>query len=696
MVRIAIACALLVGCGDELAATELPSCGQLRDGHWDSRFIIPGASGLSPNVVAIQRMPDGAIIAAGQFDGMSGIRARNIARWDGTRWSALGSGLPGRVASVAVDDRGELWAVGEVFGIGKPIDGPGGKGAGSYLARWTGTQWTFVVQNAFNIYGVTAVDGGIAIFGSFFQQSNLPGSGVPASGIAILRDGEWSSTGLASGDIRAAYRNGSGVCASGVIQQTFEVSVHAVSCWNGSTWSLLGDALPNVNALVRAKDGRWYAGGFLTLPEDQSERYGIARLEDDGRWHSLDGGVYPRDGVGAVEPAEVTSISVDDDGLVIGGRFDWVGAPRMRAYNLARWSPTTGWSAMTAPTDLFGRLSVVLSAGERTYVGGAFARIGVQPGAAIAAVDGGDAHSIPEAALTSTRLGAISDMVALPDGILVAGRFKDPEDLGVPEAELYSLLRFDGDWERAIEGVPIDTSMATVALPGGYAVRAGTQLYRRFDDQQWQLVTDRPVTGPLVADGDGRLFFIVDTQPSATIVQTTRDDTSFYAVVPGRVVTMAIHAGELVVVTSNELLGGQMVYRRHDDEWQLIGSWSDFTNSLVSSPALGLVAATQSNTRVWNGAAWRTISNAATYDMAACADGVVAAIDEGDGSRLAFLDDPDGEWTYFGEPRNAQWWQIIPTERGIYVSASVVGESGASVDSPLSFARWTTLDDTGW
>lgn len=51
---------------------------------------------------------------------------------------------------------------------------------------------------------------------------------------------------------------------------------------------------------------------------------------------------------------------------------------------------------MTAPTDLFGRLSVVLAAGEQTYVGGAFARIGVQPGAAIATVDAGDVHSLPE------------------------------------------------------------------------------------------------------------------------------------------------------------------------------------------------------------------------------------------------------------------------------------------------------------
>jgi hypothetical protein len=695
MFRVALACALFAGCGDELASTELPACGQFRDGHWDTRLVSPGVAGLSSSVAAIKRMPDGSLIAAGHFSAMSGVAARNIARWDGSAWTPLANGLPGQVTSIAIDDQGRLWAVGDSFNVRKPIGEPESS-PGSYLARWSGAEWTYVVQSAFTIYGVTAVDGGVAVFGNFFAQPDLP-----ANTVAIWRDGVWSSTGLvAGGSITVGVRDRTGLCVSGNLQTNVKEFLFGVICWDGTRWQQLGEnTISSVSTLARDDDGRWYAGGFVQLFEDGNDRYGIARLDDDGMWRSLDGGVFPKDAVaggGALFQPEVTSISVDGDDIVIAGRFEWVGIPKQRAYHLARWNPTTGWSSMTPPSDLFGRLSTVLSADGHTYVGGAFQRIGLQPGAGIATVDGGTVHSLPATTLAATRVGAISDMIALPDGLLLAGQFKDVNDLGNPDAPKQSLLRFDGEWGRPIEGVPVNNSMTAVALDDGYAVRAGDKLYRRYDQRQWHLVTNESVQGPMVADGNGKLFFVVPTVPQSTIVQTTRDDTSFYAFVPGTVVAMAIYDGELVVVTTNDVLGGQSVYRRRDDEWELIGAWSDFTYSLVTSPTLGLVAGTSNGTRVWNGREWRTVSRAVVYDMAACSDGVVAAIDEGDGTRLSFLDDPDEEWTYFGEPRGGQWWQITPTARGIYIGSAFANEGGVGIDSPLGLARWTTLDDAGW
>ena len=697
MLRLAIACLLLAACGEELSTTELPACGHLREGHWDQRLVTPGASGTSPTVQAIQRMPDGSVIAGGWFDAMSGVGARNVARWDGTRWTALDDGLPGQVIALAVDDRGQLWAVGNNF-VGPLIDGPGGRGGGSFLARWNGAQWTFVVQNVFEILGVTPVDGGVAVYGTFFSQPDLP-----ASGLAIWRDGVWSTAGLLTGSsqVRAALRNGTGLCAGGDIQ-TPTGFISGVACWNGATWTQLGLAMSSsqaIKTMARGKDGRWYIGGGFSLFDGANSRYGIARLEDDGEWRALDGGVFPQEAVtggGNAWQPEVKSISFDGDDLVIAGHFEWVGVPKMRAYHLARWSPTSGWHAMTPPSDLFGQLSAVLADGDHTYVGGPFSRIGLQPGAGIATVDAGNVRAIPEATVAASRFGSINDMIAVPDGLVMAGRFKQNVDIGMPTAPLDSLLHFDGEW-KAIEGVPTDFSMSAVSLGGeGYAVRSGDMLYRRLSGERWEVITDRPSTGPLVADGSGTLFFVLPTEPSATIVKTSPDDTSFYAYVPGSVIAMAIHDGELVVVTSNQTLGGQTVYRHHDDEWQLIGAWADFTTSLVSSPALGLVAATQGGTRIWNGSEWRMVSTAAVYDMAACSDGVVAAIDEGDGSRLAFLDDLDGDWTYYGEPRRAQWWQITPTQGGIYTGTAFAGKGGVSADSPLGLSRWTTLDDSSW
>ncbi len=695
MWRRLIACAILAGCGDELAPTELVACGHLEDGHWDTRLVTPGAAGLSPSVEAIARMPDGSVIAAGRFSGMSGIAVQNIARWDGTRWSPLAEGLPGQVRSITVDDAGQLWAVGDMFGI-DPFEGPGN--TASYLARWSGEQWSYVVREVYTINGVTPVDGGIAVYGNFFGSLELP-----AATVAILRDGEWKSTGLLSGGtVVTALRDGAGLCASGNLQ-TDNQFLFGVHCWDGSTWTQLGDTpLDGVSALARGADGRWYGGGFVHLFEDGTDRYGIARLDDDGAWRSLDGGVIASEpGVfGAFQP-EVTSISVDGDDLVIAGRFGWVGEPKRRAYHLARWSPEHGWSAMTPPSDLFGRISTVLTDGEHTYVGGHFQRIGLQPGAGIASVNGGTVHSIPATTLAVTRLGAISDMITLPDGLLLVGRFKDVRDAsdasgGDVSQATHGLVQFDGEWGRPIEGVPVGGSMTAVALDGGYAVRAGDQLYRRYAQSRWHRVTSEPVEGPLVADGNGTMFFVVPTVPQSTIVRATRDDTSFYAVVPGSVVAMAIYDGALVVATTNEALGGQSLYRRRDDEWELIGAWADYTYSLVTSPALGLVAGTSGGTRVWNGREWRTVSRATVYDMAACSDGVVAAIDEGGGTRLAFMGDSNGAWTYYGEPRGGQWWQIAPTARGIYIGSAYGDTSGVSIDSPLGFARWTTHDDAGW
>jgi hypothetical protein len=595
---------------------------------------------------------------------------------------------------MTVDDEGRLWVVGaELF---KPIDlapdqigGP--VGSGSYLVRWDDTEWTTLAEDVFSIESVTAIDGGVAVFGSFFSPPGLPGNGV-----AIWRDGVWSSLGVQNAQMIAGTRTTNGFCAVGNLQ-TVQAFIEGVACWNGSSWSQLGNPIFGARTIAQGKDGSWYLAGFMTLVDGGNERHGIARL-DAGEWRALDGGVHAREvvkGGGNAFTPEVRSISVDGDGIVVAGHFEWVGVPKKRAFNLARWSPSSGWSAMTPATDLFGALSTVLATSERTYVGGNFVRIGLGAGAGIATVDGGMAHALPESTLASTRLGPINDMIALPEGIVVAGRFKESVDFGDPNSQRHSLLRFDGEW-TAIEGVPVDSSMIAVALDDdGYAVRAGRELYRRFAGERWQLVTAEPVIGPLVADGNGTLFFVVDTVPQSTIVQSTRDDTSFYATVPGNVVAMAIHDGALVVVTTNNL-GGQTVYRRNGDDWELIGGWADYTNSLVSSPALGLVAATQGGTRVWNEGAWRTISTATNFDMAACSDGVVAAIDEGQGSRLAFIDDPDGEWTYFGEPRGAHWWQIVPTDRGIYVGASFADGDFLSQDSPMGFGRWTTLDDNGW
>jgi hypothetical protein len=87
---------------------------------------------LDRTALAAER--DGSVYAGGRFTTAGVVRAENVARWDGSSWSRLGSGIGGgdapSVTSLAVDGYWNLY-VGGVFTTA------GTKGS-SYFAMWHG------------------------------------------------------------------------------------------------------------------------------------------------------------------------------------------------------------------------------------------------------------------------------------------------------------------------------------------------------------------------------------------------------------------------------------------------------------------------------------------------------------------------------------------------------------------------------
>ncbi len=73
---------------------------------------------------------DGALIAGGQFTTAGGVGASRIAQWDGTSWSALGSGIDSDVRALAVYD--------DALIAGGQFTTAGGVAVGN-IARWDGT-----------------------------------------------------------------------------------------------------------------------------------------------------------------------------------------------------------------------------------------------------------------------------------------------------------------------------------------------------------------------------------------------------------------------------------------------------------------------------------------------------------------------------------------------------------------------------
>jgi hypothetical protein len=97
---------------------------------WSPGIGVPGINGI---VNALVVMPNGDLVAGGQFSSAGGVAANGIARWNGASWSPLGAGVSGAVNALTVRPNGDLIAGGDFISAG-------GSPA-FFIARWNGTAW---------------------------------------------------------------------------------------------------------------------------------------------------------------------------------------------------------------------------------------------------------------------------------------------------------------------------------------------------------------------------------------------------------------------------------------------------------------------------------------------------------------------------------------------------------------------------
>ncbi|RPJ26484.1 MAG: hypothetical protein EHM35_14855 [Planctomycetaceae bacterium] len=107
----------------------VPSPVVASDSKWISMAGLPGANG---SVRAAVVDSAGTLYIGGDFTIVGNTLANYVARWDGTNWSALGSGMNTNVAALAI--------LGNDLYAGGWFTNAGGVAA-NYIARWDGTNW---------------------------------------------------------------------------------------------------------------------------------------------------------------------------------------------------------------------------------------------------------------------------------------------------------------------------------------------------------------------------------------------------------------------------------------------------------------------------------------------------------------------------------------------------------------------------
>ena len=179
------------------------------DANWVSMGGIPGANG-QVNAVAVDG--SGNLYIGGSFTQVGATFANNIAQWNGSTWSALGSGVNDYVSALAVS--GSTLYAGGNFSIA------GGSQA-NCIAQWNGSTWS-------------ALGSGVSGGGRGGPTVNA----LTVSGTTLYAGGDFTMAG--------------GSVATNIAQ------------WNGSCWSALGLGMnEEVSALAMA-GGTLYAGGSFT------------------------------------------------------------------------------------------------------------------------------------------------------------------------------------------------------------------------------------------------------------------------------------------------------------------------------------------------------------------------------------------------------------------------------------------------
>lgn len=246
--------------------------------HKQDQAWSPLATGLNGAVNDMVIGSDGTLYVVGIFTDAGGdANADYIAQWNGAAFSAVGIPVAGASAitsvdAVEIDLLGNVWVGGDFLNFANVANA-------DYIAYWDGTTWTAagtgadgtVESLAVNLDNVVFASGGFANIG-----------GVAAAGIAQWDGSAWIALGTGLNN----QGNGMAVAADntlyvvGAFTTAGGITANRVAFWNGTAWGTLGSGLDATALEIDiAPDGIIYVSGNFT------EAGGITLADSVAKWN---------------------------------------------------------------------------------------------------------------------------------------------------------------------------------------------------------------------------------------------------------------------------------------------------------------------------------------------------------------------------------------------------------------------------
>lgn len=338
--------------GDLIVAGQFTSAGGTpvqNIARWDGQQWHALGSGLTksfdPEVHALRVGPAGDLFVAGEFDTAGGAPAANVAVWNGTSWSPLGSGLPGPLNGIIWDlewYQSDLWACGN-------FDMLAGGTAHEKVAVWDGATWSAGgvfpdSSTATTVFDLEVVGADLWAGGDFTTAS-----GVSVQRVARFDGAQWTNTGgvssvgsptavLAVHDLNGhVYVGGELALAGFHFPSPQSVATESVAAYDGTRWEAVGLGLGFDHEVF---DSTLWNGQLVCVGN-----FVAAGAHDAPDIVMLQGGDWVH--LGTVN-GTARSVTVWGQDLVIAGSFTSVSG--VATSNAARFDGST-WHALSGAHD---------------------------------------------------------------------------------------------------------------------------------------------------------------------------------------------------------------------------------------------------------------------------------------------------------------------------------------------------------
>jgi len=295
----------------------------------------------------------GKLYIGGDFISVDGVAANSIAQWDGATWQALGRGVgeedwegkftpEAEVYALALDGT-TLYAGGEFLFAGEATV--------NSIAQWDGTAWSALGS------GVTLVDGnGQAQFGAvralaLHDQTLYVGGwfdkagGNAANHVAQWQNGGWAALGAgvraeefaSEPQVKALAWVDNALYVGGRFAAAGNQPIDLLAKWENNSWQKVGSGVASdgysfVTTLRAGPLGELYMGGDFRIVGAQRVDH-VARWQNDA-WRALGSGLLRNEW--GDSPATPYAITTDAAGyLFVGGDYTVAGGAQLS--NLAMW-----------------------------------------------------------------------------------------------------------------------------------------------------------------------------------------------------------------------------------------------------------------------------------------------------------------------------------------------------------------------